>query len=254
MKSLVLSAAVVALMGAPALAQEDAPASGWTGEGSVTAGVTTGNTETTDLGVGIDVGREAGVWAFGVLATADYGETDGEETRNRFFLGGNVDRQLNDRLFAFGQASYEKDDFSGFDSRAFVGGGLGYDILVGEQTTWSVRGGPGIKIDEIKAIESEDEFGNPLIIPAMTEESVSATFSSDFDYAFNDNVKFTNDTSALYAETSTQIGNIAALTASLTNALSARISLEVRHDTDPPLGFEATDTATRFSLVYGFGK
>ncbi|MEL6757060.1 MAG: DUF481 domain-containing protein, partial [Pseudomonadota bacterium] len=69
---------------------------------------------------------------------------------------------------------------------------------------------------------------------------------------FNDNVGFTNDTTVLYAETSTQIGNIAAITASLTDTLSARVSFEVRHDTDPVEGFENTDTISRVSLVYGF--
>jgi putative salt-induced outer membrane protein len=32
--------------------------------------------------------------------------------------------------------------------------------------------------------------------------------------------------------------------------LSARVSSDVRHDTDPLPDFEATDTATKFWLVY----
>ncbi len=227
----------------PAHAQDEA--TGWTGEGSLSAGVTTGNTETTDLGLGIDLGRDLGLWAVGLQASADYGETDGAETKNRIFLGTNLDRQINDRLFGFGQLSYEKDEFSGFDSRAFIGGGLGYEVLIGEQTQWTVRGGPGLKIDEIQAT---------LTAPATTEESFGATAQSNFAHAFNESVAFTNDTNVLYAETSTQIGNIAALTASLTNTLSARVSFEVRHDTDPVDGFESTDTISRVSLVYGFGK
>jgi len=252
MKSLQIAAIAACLMAGPALAQDETK-DGWTGEGSVAAGVTTGNTETTDVGIGLKADRTAGLWTFGGEAVADYGEQDGTESRNRVFLGAHVDRQINDRLFAFGQTSYEKDEFSGFDSRIFAGGGLGYDILIGEQAQWSVRGGPGIKIDDIKAIETVDALNNPVIIPAETEESISAVLSSDFDYAFNDNVKLTNDTSVLYAETSTQLGNTIALTAGLTDALSARISFDVRHDTNPPLGFESTDTATKFSLVYGFG-
>lgn len=88
----------------------------------------------------------------------------------------------------------------------------------------------------------------------MTEESFSALAQSNFAHAFNENVAFTNDTTVVYAETSTQIGNVAAFTASLTNTLSARVSFEVRHETDPVAGFEDTDTISRVSLVYGFGK
>ena len=39
----------------PAHAQDDANSDGWSGEGSLSAGATTGNTETTDIGLGIDV-------------------------------------------------------------------------------------------------------------------------------------------------------------------------------------------------------
>lgn len=236
----------------PAHAQDEA-SNGWSGEGSLSAGVTTGNTETTDLGLGVDVARELGLWTIGLKANADYGETDGAETKNRVFLGTNLDRQINDRLFGFGQLSYESDEFSGFDSRAFIGGGLGYEVLAGEVTTWTVRGGPGLKIDEIEATQDLTATPN-VLIPARTEESFGATAQSNFAHAFNDNVAFTNDTSVLYADTSTQVGNISAITATLTDTLSARVSFEVRHDTDPIDGFESTDTISRVSLVYGFGK
>lgn len=237
----------------PAHAQDEA-SNGWSGEGSLSAGVTTGNTETTDLGLGIDVARALDLWTIGLQASADYGETDGAETKNRVFLGSNLDRQINDRLFGFGQLSYERDEFSGFESRAFIGGGLGYEVLTGDTTTWTVRGGPGLKIDEIEAVLDTTTVPATVVTAATTEESFGATAQSNFAHAFNDNVAFTNDTSVLYAETSTQIGNISAITATLTDTLSARVSFEVRHDTDPVDGFESTDTISRVSLVYGFGK
>ena len=235
----------------PAVAQE-ASENGWSDEGSLSAGVTTGNTETTDIGLGVDATRTMDVWKIGLQATADYGETDGAETKNRIFLGTNLDRQINDRLFGFGQLTYEQDEFSGFDSRAFIGGGLGYEVLKGEATQWTVRGGPGLKIDEIEAVLDTSVTPATVVTPATTEESFGATAQSNFAHQFNENVAFTNDTTVVYAETSTQIGNIAAITASLTNTLSARVSFEVRHDTDPVDGFEDTDTISRVSLVYGF--
>ena len=251
---LTLSAGASALVFAGTAQAQDVETNGWSGEGSLSAGVTTGNTETTDLGLGVDVTRDINLWKVGSKASADYGETDGAETKNRIFLGSNLDRQINDRLFGFGQLSYEVDEFSGFESRAFIGGGLGYEVLNGAATQWTVRGGPGLKIDEIEALFDTSTLPATLISEARTEESFGATAESNFAHQFNDNVAFTNDTSVLYAETSTQIGNIAALTATLTDTLSARVSFEVRHDTDPVDGFEATDTISRVSLVYGFGK
>lgn len=251
-RKFIAAIAAVAVLASPSVAQDAEENTGWTGEGSVSAGVTTGNTETTDLGIGVNMTKDTGTWAYGVEAVADYGEIDGAEAKNRWFLGGTVDRQINDRLFGFGRVSYEQDEFSGYDSRAFVGGGLGYDVIVGEKQSWTVRGGPGIKIDEIAEIISTDATGATVVTPAVTEESFSVVGSSNYAYAFNDNVKLSNDTTVLYADVSTQVTNSLALTAALSDALSARISFDVRHDTEPPLGFEQTDTATRFSLVYGF--
>lgn len=246
---LLFAAAAFSVVAAPSVAQD---ADGWTGEGSVSAGVTTGNTDTTDVGIGLDLGKTSGPWTYGVEAFADFGEVDGTESKNRWFLGGTVDRQINDRLFGFGRVSYEQDEFSGFDSRAFVGGGLGYDIFVGDVLSWTVRGGPGFKIDEVGETVTTDALGAPVIVPGFTDESFSAFGESAFAYAFNDNVKFTNDSTVLYADISTQLTNSAAITAKLSSALSARVSFDVRHETDPPEGFESTDTATRVSLVYGF--
>lgn len=240
------AAAILAL--SPIAAAED----GWTGEGSFSAGYTTGNTETTDLGLGLKLDRESGLWTYSVETAVDYGETDSVETKNRIFLSGEVDRQLGDKLFGFVRSSYEKDEFSGFDSRLFVGGGLGYLIYEGEPLNWSVQGGPGIKIDEVKPTV-ELRNGVPTPVPGTTEESFSVVGSSELTYVFNEAVTLTNTTRVLYAQESTQVGNTVALTAALTDAFSARFSLDVRHDTNPPAGFESTDTATRFSLVYAFG-
>jgi putative salt-induced outer membrane protein len=249
-KIIFAAAAATALVAFPAVAQDT---DGWSGEGSFSAGSTTGNTETTDLGLGIALAKKTGVWTYGLDADADYGEIDGFESRNRFRLGGNVDRQINDRLFGFGQASYENDQFSGYDSRIFIGGGLGYNVIENAATKWDVRGGPGIKIDEVKQIV-DNTVAPAVIIPAETQNSFGITASSNFSHAFNDAVTLTNDTDVLYAEESTQLGNVIALTAKLSDALSARVSFDVRHDTNPPLGFEDTDTATKVAIVYGFGK
>ena len=245
MKRFIIGCAVAGLVSAsPALAQAK-----WTGEGSLTAGNTTGNTETTDLGAGLKFTRDADKWRQTGELSADYGETDGEETRNRLFGAGQVDRVFsNERWSAYGRGSYEKDEFSGFDNRIFLGAGLGYKVLTGEKAIWSVEGGPGYKIDEVA-----DTTVDGVLIPGYTEESIAFRAGSRYAYHFNDSVTFSNDTDILYADVSTQVDNRLALTAKLFENLSARISYDVRYETDPPIGSEDTDTATRLSLVYAFG-
>ena len=239
MARLYVVAVLWSAVGAVAAAQ-DAPNGPpvWSGEGSVNAGTTSGNTETTDIGVSLDLSRDGGLWTHAVSFLVDYGETSGEETKNRTFAAYQISRDFNARLFSFGRVSYEVDEFSGFDSRAFLGAGVGYIAVETPQSLWKLEGGPGFRRDELAS--------------GLTEDSVSARASSDFSYSFNESVGFTNVTEANYAEVSTQVSNIAAITASLTERISARASFEVRHETDPLDDREATDTATRLSIVFGF--
>lgn len=238
---LVVSVAMTSLsLCAPALAQDADETPEWQGEGSLSAGYTTGNTETTDFGAGLKLKHNGDLWTQSGEFKADYGETDSIETKNRIAAAGQVDRIITDRLNAYGRVTYEKDEFSGFENRYFVGGGLSYDILFNAPTTWTVQGGPGYRVDEIRGTGDR-------------EDSLGFAAGSRFAHEFNENVALSNDTDVIYSNTSTQITNSLALTFDLIGNLSARVSYDVRHDTDPPAGFESTDTATKFSMVYKFG-
>ena len=245
----VLGAASFCLLsGLPAVAED-----GWSGESSLSAGLTTGNTETSEAGLGIDLDRGAGDWNFGIQLSGDYGKEDGVESRNRYFGAVDLEHDFNDTMFTFGRASYEVDQFTGFDSRTFVGGGVGWHVLDDEDHHWTVRGGPGFKIDEVKRQITTDSTGTVTITPASTEESLGAVAQSEDFYAFNEAVSLSNKTNVVYGQESTQINNSIGLTAALNGHLAARGAFDVRHDTAPQPTYEATDTATKFSLVYTLG-
>lgn len=226
---------------APAFAQSPPEPSKWTGEGAFSAGYTTGNTETTDAGFAVKVKHVGGFWTQQGEFSADYGETDNVSTKNRLYGAGQVDRIFGKKLSGYTRATWERDEFSGFENRYFVGLGLGYKAIDNDATKWTLEGGPGYKIDEVRATATT---------PADREDSVGARAGSRFKHAFNDKVSVTNDTDVLYSNTSTQTTNSLALNAALIGRLSARVSLDVRYDTEPPEGFKSTDTTTKFSLVY----
>lgn len=244
MNILRITALPAALFLAPSAFAQDAAPPEWTGEGAFSAGTTTGNTETTDLGLGLKLRHDGGDWAQSGEFVADYGETDSVESKNRLFAAGQVDRLFDPRLSGYGRVTWERDAFSGFENRYFAGLGLAWKAVESDAMKWTLEGGPGYKVDEIR---------ETLTTPAETEESFGARAGSKFDYAFNESVSLSNNTEIVYSQTSTQISNVIALTANLWGNLSARISLDIRHDTDPLPDFEATDTATKFSLVYKIG-
>lgn len=227
---------------------QDAESPAWTGEGWFGAGFTTGNTETTDLNTGLKLAHKGAQWAQSGEFAAEYGKTDGAETKNRIRAAGQVDRFFGERLSAYGRLTWEKDEFSGFENRYFAGLGGAYQVIVSEATLWTLQGGPGYRIDEVRA----QPTATPPVL-ATTEESFGVAAGSRFKHQFNAAVALTNNTDVVWSDTSTQTTNSLALTAQLMGNLSARISFDVNHDTSPPEGFEATDTATRFSLVYKLG-
>jgi len=249
MRVSIFAAAALALAN-PSFAQDEEEPVGWTGEGALTAGISTGNTETVDLGVSLKAAKETEVWKYGFEGGYDYGEVEGEETRNRWFVAGQVDRNFTDRLYGFSRVSYEQDNFSGFDARLFVGVGAGYHIFKGEKLRWTVEAAPGYRRDEVA--DTLLVGPPPELIEGDVENNFALRGSSLFAYDFNDKVGLTNDTSVVWTDLSTQTINTTALNASLTDAITARISFEVRNDTNPPDGFVNTDTATRLSIVYGF--
>ncbi len=240
MKYVFAAATALALCSGTATAQSQPFFNGWTGEGNLGAGITTGNTDTVDIGVGLKLAKEFGPWKVSADGGYDFGQVDGVDNRNRWWVGSQVSRDFTDRLYGFGDVGYEEDQFSGFESRLFLGVGAGYHVSKDKPLLWSVEVAPGYRRSVLD------------IIPSITTNDFAVRGSSKFAYHFNDNVNFTNDTDVIWTDTSTQTVNTAALNAKLTEALSARISFQVRHETDPPLGFVNTDTATRVSIVYGF--
>jgi len=245
MKYIIAAALGLSVAGA-ASAQTQAPAqpqsfwSGWTGEGNLGAGITTGNTDTVDIGVALKVAKAFGPWNVAADGGYDFGQVDGVDNRNRWWVGSQVNRDFTDRLYGFGDVSYEEDQFSGFDSRLFVGVGAGYHVFKEKPLTWSVEAAPGYRRSVLDTI------------PSTTANDFAIRGSSKFAYDFNENVTFTNDTDVVWTDTSTQTINTAAITAQLTERISGRVSFQVRHETDPPAGFVNTDTATRASVVYAF--
>jgi len=236
MKNYLLSAAVAALF-VPTAALAQAP-EGWTGEASLTGSKTTGNTETTDIGLGLKLAKQGEKWSHKFKALADYGETSGVNNKQRFALGYQIDRNINERLYVYGNADYFNDDFGAFSEGYFLGTGLGYKVVLPEPMGWNLESGLGYR--------SQTEQ-DPSIV--KTDELALRGFS-DFDYKLNESVSLYNDTEIIYSSSDTYIWNEVGLTAQLMGNLAARASFRIDNHSTVPLGREKTDTITRFGVVY----
>lgn len=235
LKTTLLATALTAMIAAPAHA---GIADGWSGEAALTGSKTTGNTETEDVGLGLNLVKSADVWRHKFRASVDYGSTAGFKDKQRFVLGYQIDRDITDRLYAYGNADYFQDDFGAFETGYFVGTGLGYKLVLPDPLKWDVEAGLGYRSQKTQEILS------------VTENELAFRAASNMDYAFNDNVSLYNNTELLYSDSDTYIWNETGITAQLMGNLAARASFRIDNHSNVPVGREKTDTITRVGVVY----
>ncbi|WP_017930755.1 DUF481 domain-containing protein [Robiginitomaculum antarcticum] len=243
MHKYIISAAIAALVTAPAFGQDD----GWSGEASLSGNATTGNTETTDLGIGLALQRQSGVWRNKFDATVDYGTVNDQDTKNRLFLGYQLDRDINEHVYVFGTGDYFKDDFGSYQNGYFVGAGAGYHALKSEPTFWDLEAALGYRNQETR---ETGIFGQPGYIDSESVGEAALRGSSDFKYNFNEAVSFYNKTEVITSSSDTYLWNDIGISANLMGNLSAKFGYRVDYHTDVPVGVEQTDTVTRIALVY----
>lgn len=242
MKRLILTTALLAAGTLTATAQDN---DGWSGEASLTGSKTTGNTDTTDVGLGLKLKNENGLWRHKVRAAADYGTNSGVKNKQRFALGYQIDRDLNDRLYVYGNADYFNDDFGAFQQGYFLGTGLGYKAILPEPVSWNLEGGVGYRSQK-----TQDPVPPALLPLSVTSNELAVRGFSDFDWVFNENVSAYNDTEIIWSDTDTYIWNEVGITATIAGNLAARASFRVDNHSSVPVGTEKTDTITRFGIVY----
>lgn len=224
---------------------------GLSGDVQLSGSQTTGNTRASDLGAGAHVRYEGQRWRHLAAAQFDIAAADGEQTRNRIFFSNNGDLLFTKRLFGFGNSSYERDAFSGFNYRAVVAGGLGYDAYRRPNRQWTLRGGPGVRVERTR---ERLLASGEVLLPAETVATWVLRGESEFVQKLSENAEISNRTLVTAGPVSTNINNIAALTARIGGPFSVRLSFQISHETRPPLGALQTDTISRAALVYTFNR
>ena len=240
--------------------------SGWAGEASLSGSQTTGNTDTTDVGLAVNLAKEAGPWRHNVRGSADFGRANGENNKERYTLGYQIDRDITDRLYVYGNADWFSDNFGSFENGYFVGTGLGYKLVEPAPWGWDVEGGVGYRSQRPSesVVEVLDAAG-VQISPGITQaefdlldadgafdrqNEVGLRGASNITFDVNDNVSFYNNSEVIWSASDTYLWNEFGLTAQLTENLAARGSIRLDHHTDVLPGIENTDSITRFGIVY----
>jgi putative salt-induced outer membrane protein len=102
---------------------------GWSGEGSLGAFVSSGNTSSSGVALGLTLKKESIRWRNTFGAGINYQKQDGVTTQERYFVGNKLDYKFSDRFYVYGLVGWERDTFAGYDSRFSESLGLGYKLI-----------------------------------------------------------------------------------------------------------------------------
>jgi putative salt-induced outer membrane protein len=195
----------------------------------------TGNTESTDLGIGSDLNY---VWGRnGVELQLNYALSDDEGpggSDESLYYNLEYTRDFTPVTFGFAkiQGSYDDATDSEFETDTFASFGAGYRIYNEADRQWSVQAGPGYRFADFTDVASGD----------ISE----GAFGVSSDYAQ------TNDTDVIWAESNTIVYNDLALSVAMTNSLALRTSVLTAYTSNVTAPTESTDNTFGVSLVYSF--
>jgi putative salt-induced outer membrane protein len=211
---------------------------GWSGSGEAGGFVSSGNTDTQGIAIGVNVAKETRKWKHALRGFVDYQRQDDVTTRERYFAGYEGNYNITPNLYALATLSWERDPFSGFNRRFAQSLGLGYKIINNDSVKLSVEGGPALR---------QTRFTN-----GIDDNAFAARAAGNFEWQINEGLQFTQSGLLFYDSFNTSTQAISALTAKLSGALSARASFQFNSESNPPAGRENTDTVSRVTIVYSF--
>lgn len=219
----------------------------WTGKAEAGLVIASGNTETETANAKFQLANTIDQWKHAFGAAALYASDDNVKSAQRWETFAQSDYNFTPKTFWFGAARYEQDDFSGFEYQAIASSGLGRKFINTETTRFTGTAGVGYKF-----FETRDSFTDAgvLIEPGDSDSAVVLRGTLDFEHKFNASTSLLNKFLVEAGDDNTFVQNELSVQVKMTDVLALAVGYSVRHNTDPPAGFEKTDTLTTVNLVY----
>jgi len=214
---------------------------GFTGSVALRGIVQSGNTDSTNIGIGSDMNYVFGPNGIELQLNYAYSDDDETDSEESLFYGLEYTRDLNADIFGFAklQGSADSATDAQYETDTFVSVGAGYRVYNEANVQWTVQAGPGYRFAEI----------NDIIDADVSEAAFGV--SSDYAHKLSDTLFVTNDTDVIWSESDTVIFNDLALNVAMTNTLALRTSILTEYHTEPGTS-ENTDNTFGVSLVYSF--
>ena len=216
-------------------------APGYTGSLALQISATSGNSDTSTIGVGTNMGYYDGTNGYDIQFSYQRSENEGTVDENSLLYEAQYTRDFASSYYGFAklQGSFDNADILAFDtSDNYLGFGLGYRIYNTSDVQWAVQAGLGYRVVDLDGIS---DFNEPAI-----------SLSSAYYNQLTETVAVSMDTDIIGSDSDTVVFNDLGLNVSMTETLALRTSLVTEYHTDPTAGRVDTDNKFGVSLVYNF--
>jgi putative salt-induced outer membrane protein len=238
---LMLSVAATPLLAQETPAEEEEKPI-WEGSLGLSWVATTGNSDTSSVGLDFNAERKPVPWGFVFVARGNKAKDSGTTTAENYLIGARAMRKLSEKWEAFGGLQWSRDPFTGFDSQTVASLGATYIAIESERNKLAFDGG--------LAYTWEDE-----VPPGDTVDYLGGLFGLTWEWKLGEKSKLVErlvyypnfDESADWRVTS-----FTAIEAAVNSWMSLRFGYDIRHRNQPIGDADSTDTTSTASVVFKF--
>ena len=222
--------------------EEEEPEPIWVGSLGLGWVATSGNTDTSTLGLDFALERKPEPWGLTLLARGNQAENNGETTAENYLVSARAVRKLSTRWEAFGGLAWAKDPFAGFDSQTVASAGATYMAVESERQLLSFDMGLAYTWeDRVPPAEDVDFAGG--LLGLSWEWTLSKNSKLVERLVFLPNFDDSGDW---------RLNSMTALEAAVNSWLALRLGFDIRYRNQPIGDADSTDTTSTASVVFNF--
>ena len=207
----------------------------WTGGADLGVALTKGNSDTTNIALGLAMARETLRDKTTLYGAAVYNRdgTSGisRTVANTIRFGGRYDRDFSKKWFAYGFSDLERNGLQQLNLRWVIGGGLGYHAIRNERTNLDLLAGLAMNREYFKGLDNDR---------TSAEAQVGQTLSHQFNarVSLKEQLFFFPN---LSRGGEYRINFDTSLVTDITRRIGWQLTLSDRYLSNPPSGFKQND-------------
>lgn len=207
----------------------------WTGGADLGLALTKGNSDTTNIALGLAMSRQTRRDKTSLYAAAVYNrDSTGGDSRtvaNTIRFGGRYERDFNEKWFGYGFSDLERNGLQDLNLRWVLGGGVGYHAIRNERTNLDLLGGLAMNQEYFSGFDNdrtsaEAQLGQTLSHQINSRMSIKEQLFLFPNLSRGGEYRINFDTS---------------LVTDITRRIGWQLTLSDRYLSDPPGGFKQND-------------